>query len=143
MAKVDFYVLDNCNRQRHDVFLCRLIHKAWRSGMEVFLHAGDEQRAAEFGGLLWTYQDISFLPHRLAGGAGPAAPVTIAAADCDERNPNALLVNLAAATPAFADQHERIAESAGFDEATRAEARQRFRAYQAAGRDMDTHRLTL
>ncbi|MBT8447138.1 MAG: DNA polymerase III subunit chi [Gammaproteobacteria bacterium] len=143
MAKVDFYVLENANRQRHDVFLCRLIHKAWRQGLDVFVHTGDGRRATEFDALLWTYQDISFVPHRLADSDAAPAPVTIAAGDSADRNPAALLVNLAPDAPGFADQHERIAESAGYDNATRALARQRFRAYQAGGRAMDTHRLTL
>jgi DNA polymerase-3 subunit chi len=140
-ASVDFYVLAGAEARSHDVFFCRLVHKAWRQGHAVYVHAADAERAEVFDDLLWTYHDISFVPHARAWQDDPGtAPVCVGYAD--EHAPHDdLLLNLAATVPGCAARFRRIVESAGFDDATRGAARARYRRYQEHGCALKTHQV--
>lgn len=136
MTRADFYILgDGGSRTR---FACTLAHKAWQQGHRPFLLAPDRDEAAGLDDLLWTFQDISFLPHTLADDAGAGdVPVTIgwpghaAAGD--------VLINLTDDVPDNAAGFERIAEIVGGDETQRNRARQRYKTYRERGYDMHNH----
>ena len=53
-----------------------------------------------------------------------------------------VLVNLAVEVPGAASRYERVIESAGFDDTTRAVARERYRYYQERGFPLNTHKVS-
>ncbi len=150
-AKVDFYLLDS--NQRHHLlrFACRLTDKVFSLGKRIWLRAENEDEAALLDDLLWTFSDVSFIPHcRLCTAASAASAVVDSAADgnavlisaaADARAPKAaeVLINLAPVMPDAATDWTRIAEIVGADEAQRANARRRFKLYRDQGMDLHSH----
>ena len=145
MPRVDFYILPEAGLEARSVerFACRVTARAWTAGNRVHLHMASEHMAEVMDDLLWTFRDISFIPHeRYAGGPpdSPETPVTIGHA----RQPPPgvdLIINLAHAIPHFAPKAKRIIEIAGGDAAHRQQARQRYRQYRAGEYELHDHRI--
>ncbi len=137
MTRVDFYVLDNAGAESHGRMICRVVEKAWQRGHQVYVQCADSDAAHAFDDLLWRFQDTSFVPHAIEG---EAAPVVIGQA-AENATTLDVLVNLSAAVPAAASRFERVIESAGYDEDSRALARERYRYYQERGFPLHTHKI--
>jgi DNA polymerase III subunit chi len=134
MAEVGFYHLGATALERA---LPRLLERALADGHRVVVLAGSAERVAHLDGLLWTYNEASFLPHGTARD-GNAARHPICLTDRDE-NPNAatMLVLLDGA------RSDRIGEFArccdmfdGNDPAAVEAARQRWSAANSAGHSL-------
>ena len=145
MPRVDFYILPEAGREARSVerFACRVTARAWTAGNRVHLHTASEQMTEIMDDLLWTFRDVSFIPHeRYAGDSGdnPETPVTIGHA---RRPPPGvdLIINLDHAIPDFAPKAKRIIEIAGGDEDHRQQARQRYRQYRAGEYELHDHRI--
>jgi len=136
MTRADFYILGSgASRAR---FACTLAHKAWQQGHRPFLLAPDREEAAGLDDLLWTFQDISFLPHTLADDAGAGdVPVTIGWPGTGVAGN--VLINLTGDVPDDAADFERVAEIVGADEAQRNQARRLYKHYREQGFEMHNH----
>lgn len=145
MTRVDFYVLKDTAAEARDRFACRLVEKAWRLKHSVYLHAASNSDARRLDGLLWTFDDRSFLPHVLDApglddGLAAATPVRVGAGDAPSFDAR-VLVNLGHEVPLFFSRCERVAEIVGGDDETRARARDRFRFYRDRGYEIETHQI--
>lgn len=60
MSRVDFYHLQS---QPLEAVLPKLLEKAYATGKSTLLRIGTEERVEFLNGMLWTYNDQSFLPH--------------------------------------------------------------------------------
>ena len=140
MARIDFYVLQSSNPDERLHFAVRLCQKALNHKMEMLLWLGDHQLASALDDMLWQSQPESFLPHALAPAPQPAPPIIIAVND-DYPASRQVLINLNHGLHPKADEFERIAEvviqTPEILQATRAN----FRAYQAAGHQIQMHHL--
>src|SRR5579885_3618880 len=83
MGEVGFYHLGPTALDRA---LPRLLERALADGHRVVVFAGSAERVTYLDGLLWTYNEASFLPHGTARD-GNAARQPICLTDRDE-NPN-------------------------------------------------------
>ena len=146
MPRVDFYILPEAGREARSVerFACRVTARAWTAGNRVHLHTASEHMTEVMDDLLWTFRDISFIPHeRYAGDPpdNPETPVTIGRA----RQPPPgvdLIINLDHAIPDFAPKAKRIIEIAGGAADHRQQARQRYRQYRAGDEyELHDHRI--
>lgn len=140
MARADFYILsEGADPNR---FACSLANKAWQQGHNLHILAADRDAAQGLDELLWTFQDISFLPHALVGNdeAGQV-PVTIG---WPEQSPaeGDVLINLAPQLPEQATGFRRVAEIVAADDDRRREARERYRRYREAGFELHSHDLS-
>jgi len=98
--------------------------------------AGSEARVEYLNGLLWTYDEASFLPHGSArDGNAPRQPIWLAVAD---ENPNgAGSVMLVDGARADLSRYQRCFDIFdGNDEASVAAARERWREAKAAGHNL-------
>ena len=91
--------------------------------------------------LLWTFRDISFLPHCVAGA--PDAGVVSVVVGHDEAPPeeHEVLVNLAHPVPLFFSRFERVLEIVGPDDDAKTTARERFRFYKERGYPLESHNI--
>lgn len=124
-------------------YACRLLRKAYRSAALVCV-TGPSELLDTLDRQLWTFEPLEFVPH-WRGARETALPprlvhtpvVLVGEVDAAQARP--VLVNLQADVPADFERHERIVEIVSRDEADRAQARARWRAYEKAGATITRH----
>ena len=140
MTRIDFYVLGEQSRKDPERLVCTLAGKAFASGRKVYIHGSDPGRIRHLDELLWTFRDVSFLPHGLLGEAGPEVPVLLG---CEGQPPghHEVLINHSDEVPEFFSSFERLLEIVGGDPEQRHRARERFRFYRDRGYPLNTHEV--
>ncbi len=142
MARVDFYILEDMDRQAMLRFACRLAAKALSAGRLVHVHADGEAQAADFDELLWCYPAHRLVPHGVIGtAAARGAPVTVGSGSAlaQVEAAQTLLINLADAPLDCLDRFARAAEI--LVEETRAAGRARYRRYRELGHQLEYHEM--
>lgn len=107
MSRVDFYHLQS---QSLENVLPKLLEKAYETKKSVVVRIGNEERVEFLNGLLWTYNDQSFLPHgSKKDGYAELQPIWLTSGT---DNPNMasflFLVDGAAATPEETTGFDRV-----------------------------------
>jgi DNA polymerase-3 subunit chi len=126
---------------------CQAARKRHLAGQRLVVYCGDGARLSAFDRMLWAFDDISFVPHVLVTDAlAGETPVLLTAADPASALPadqlaEAWLLNLDDGCPPHYDGYARLLEIVSDDPADRQAARQRWRAYQAAGHALQSHDL--
>ena len=134
MTEVGFYHLGAATLERA---LPRLLERALAEGHRVVVQAGSAERVSHLDGLLWTYNDGSFLPHGSAR-EGNAALHPICLTDREE-NPNGatMLVLLDGSRSDHMGEFTRCCDMFdGNDPAAVEAARQRWSAAKTAGHNL-------
>ena len=134
MAEIGFYHLRTTPLERA---LPRLLERAFADGHRVVVLAGSAERVAHLDGLLWTYNEASFLPHGSARD-GNAARQPIFLTERDE-NPNGatMVVLLDGAQSASLATFARCCDMFdGNDETAVEAARRRWSEAKAAGHSL-------
>lgn len=139
MTRIDFYVLDGHDPGQRLRTACKLISKAFGLGHRIHVHTGSPALSRQMDELLWTFRDVSFIPHEVEGD-DPDCPVQI----CHGREPvraGEILVNLDESVPLFFSRFERVAEIVNQEPAVRDAGRERYRFYRDRGYALTHHRL--
>ena len=119
-------------------YCCRLLRKAYRRGVRVVV-CGEPERLGRLDTLLWTFEQLEFVPHaRLRGGERPDAALLartpIWLADAAAAWPQAhVVVNLGERPVDEPARFDRIIEIVGDAEGDRQAGRARWRHYVALG----------
>jgi DNA polymerase III subunit chi len=105
--RVDFYVLKSAAAKQRWAFACRLIEKAYLLNLKVLVLHDTLADAHALDELLWTFNERSFVPHKLCTDGqslDPGTPVHLAVHTAGEPGATAteadLLLNLALPMPA-------------------------------------------
>ncbi len=140
MSRADFYIVDNPAVPYR--FVCQLADKVRNEGYDIYIHAASREEAATLDDLLWTFRDVSFLPHAVIDSAEPVedCPVVIG---WEGETPLArrVLINLSGDAPGNPDAYERIIEVVPSEPEGRRQARLRYRDYRARGLEMHSHNI--
>lgn len=137
MTSIDFYF----NADDRLQVACRLAGKAYAQKKKLLIFAPATQTARRIDNLLWTWQQLSFIPHCLAGD--PLAlqtPILITTESADPPECDVLL-NLAEDCPPFFERYDRLLEIVGQDDEGRSLGRSRFKFYKERGYAIGTHDL--
>lgn len=138
-TRVDFYILPG-DASSSDKFACVLTGKAVNQGQKVHIHTSSRESAVLMDDLLWTFRDISFIPHALADEMGTDTPVCIGwngtSPDTGE-----ILINLGPEIPEFVSSFDRVMEIVVTDAASRQQSRDRYRRYRDMGFELHSHEL--
>lgn len=140
MTQIGFYHL---TRLPLDQALPRLLEKAAAAGLKVVVMAGSGERVEHLNGVLWTYNEESWLPHGCrADGEAELQPIWLT--DRDE-NPNGatVLVLCDGVAPADVGTYARCLDlfDGRDDEAVQA-ARERWKTWKAAGHELVYYQQT-
>ena len=137
MPRVDFYIVAEPALPYR--FICQLTNKVRNEGYDIYIHAASREEALTIDDLMWTFNDISFLPH---------APVdSTEAGDCPiiigwegrDRLRRQVLINLSGTLPEDTVDYERIIEVVPSDPGYRHQARQRYKDYRDRGLELHSH----
>jgi len=131
VTEIGFYQLQRAPLERA---LPKLLEKVLERGHRAVLMAGSVDRIEALNGLLWTYEQRSWLPHGSARDGHPELqPVYLTT---QEENPNDadVLVLVDGVQPGFIAGFARVVDMFdGRDEEQLAAARARWRSYKEAG----------
>ena len=144
MTQVDFYILDLDSDDARLRLACRLVDKALQRDLHVFVHSASDDEARKLDELLWTFEQGSFIPHRVVSGepeSAPAEPVLIAVNRPPSPGRWDVLVNLAADVPEFFSRYERVAEIVDANALRREQSRERYRFYRDRGYKLNTFKV--
>lgn len=138
MAEVAFHF----NAPDKLAYTARLLRKAWLKGARVVVLSPPES-IEELDRQIWLVGQGDFVPHARPGDPPPVqrhSPIRLTDR-LESGDAEAVLVNLEAAAVQQPAAFARVIEVVGLDEADRAAARQRWRAYAAAGIEPLRHDL--
>ena len=142
MPDISFYILPTESLQERNLFACKLIEKAYRSGVACYVLMDDAGQSQRFDDLLWTFRAGSFVPHQLYDGQTPEfTNVTLIGQQAPPDGWRHTVLNLSAQCPENFQALGRILEILDNGETTKAAGRQRYRQYQKAGIEIATHKL--
>lgn len=140
MARADFYIVPEAAIPYR--FVCQLAEKVRKEGYDIYVHAASREAAATIDDLMWTFRDISFLPHASMDSADALedTPVIIGW-EGEQPRPRQVLINLSGSVPERADDYVRIIEIVPSEPAERDQARLRYKDYRARGLEMHSHNI--
>ena len=137
MTSIDFYF----NAPDRLQVACRLAGKAFAQKKKLLIFAPAPETARRIDNMLWTWRQLSFIPHCAAHDPLAAqTPVLItsessAPPECD------VLLNLGSEWPPFFERYARLLEIVGQDDADKSLGRGRFKFYKERGYAIGTHDL--
>ena len=139
MPRVDFYLLSNESGMYK--FACIMASKAWSAGNHVYMYTETEDTAKKLDDLLWTFRDISFVPHEIYNETeNNEVPVTIGFGN-HFPNHSQVMINLDYKIPEFAEKFSRIIEIVENNEKKKEIARQRYRQYKESEYELHNHNI--
>ncbi len=112
---------------------CKIAARRWSHAQTLVVYCADTSRLTQFDTLLWSFDDLSFVPHVWAQDPLAAqTPVLLTTAALALPRFD-LLLNLDDDCPPFFTQFKTVLEVVSQDADDREAARQRWRHYQQAG----------
>jgi DNA polymerase III subunit chi len=141
--RVDFYILKSAAANQRWAFACRLTEKAYLKDLRIVIVNDTLTDAKALDDLLWTFNERSFIPHRICleeRSMEPATKVQLTVLPATPPSAD-LLVNLSARLPDHWERYARIAEIIDADEERRRLGRERFKTYRDLKVTLATHQL--
>ena len=130
MTRIDFH----SNVSDKIAYACRLVRKARAADCRIVLLANNRSQMATLDEALWTFSELDFLPHAMAGDAlAGKTPVILADNDTVELPHHHILINLSDRTPDHFARFERMFEIISSDDSDKSAGRERYRFYQQRG----------
>jgi DNA polymerase-3 subunit chi len=143
MARVDF-AFGAANKLSQ---ACQTALRQYLAGQKMVVYCSDTAKLKAFDLQLWAVDEAAFVPHVMAGDVLAAqTPIILASENLEQvmadAPPEAWLMNLDEQCPPWVGKLTRVLEIVSDEESDKAGARARWRAYQAAGHDLRSHRLS-
>jgi DNA polymerase-3 subunit chi len=141
--RVDFYVLKSAAAKQRWAFACRLTEMAYLRDLRIVIVNDTLADAQALDELLWTFNDRSFIPHKISLDDQSVDPATAVHLTLESSPLPAadLLVNLALKVPRQLERYTRVAEIIDADEERRRLGRERFKAYRDLKFTLETHQI--
>jgi DNA polymerase III subunit chi len=141
--RVDFYVLKSASAKQRLSFACRLTEMAYLRDLKIVIVNDTLADAQALDELLWTFNERSFIPHKVCLDEGSMDPETAVHLTVEPSPVPAadLLVNLALKVPAQLERYTRIAEIIDADDERRRVGRERFKTYRDLKFTLETHQI--
>ena len=125
------------------VFACKLAKKAYEGGRKLVVYAPTPELADRFDRELWTFSQLSFVPHVKAQHPLAAQTPVVITTDNDELLHHEALLNLGDEPPAFFSRFEQLREVVSVDPEDRSRARERLKFYKSRGFEISTEDMAV
>lgn len=140
MPKIDFYRTHEAAPKAILIFACKVLEEAYHQNHTVYVNTQDEAAAHQMNELLWTFHDISFIPHHLLGEQHAIIPPIEIGYESDyQPKHHDVLFNLDTNIPPFFAEFEKIIEIISEDEKQKENARNKYRQYSQQGYEINIH----
>jgi DNA polymerase-3 subunit chi len=138
MSRADFYILNG--KTDAPRFSCNIANKAWTSGNSVFIITRNEAEAGDIDDLLWTYQDVSFVPHAKVDTGASDAPILIGWNGTETPQAD-VMINLTDTIPECYTNYDRVIEIIPEDPVLKNQGRERYKRYRELGFELFNHTI--
>ncbi|MEZ5537370.1 MAG: DNA polymerase III subunit chi [Thiolinea sp.] len=140
MTRISFYVGQSAALQARLRLACKVLEKAQMQALNTYIHVDSPATCQQLDELIWTYNDLSFIPHTIAPQKEDGVRVQLGydhepMEDCD------FLINLSNETPEFFPRFARMAEILDQETDILRAGRQRYLFYRDRGYNLDYHQL--
>jgi DNA polymerase-3 subunit chi len=137
-TKAVFYILKSIDLKARNICACRLIDKAYQAGKRVYVYVETPEEAEQLNTQLWTFSDISFVPHEVSV-QGINAPIAIG---WEEPSPGfEVLMNLTSRIPFFFATFNHIIEIVPDINEIKIKSREKYKNYQGQNIKLETHEV--
>lgn len=134
---IDFYLLTEPSFEATLRPLCHLVEQHYQPDARIYIHTPSRTITQQLDDLLWTFHDISFLPHASIDNNPNDVPILLG--DANTANPSGnLLINLTSTVPNFYANFKKILEIVPSEDLAKAEARKRYKFYKSLGYVLNT-----
>jgi DNA polymerase III subunit chi len=142
MTEVAFYLIEVATVADSYSYLCRLLEKIYQKQHKIYVYLASLEEVQKLYDLLWTFSDISFVPHAIyTMSPDLAAPIQIGIANPPPECTDVLL-NLTDTVPEFYKQFKKVIEIVPTFAPLKAKARERYKYYQAQNCKVVKHDVT-
>jgi|AACY02.7.fsa_nt_gi DNA polymerase III subunit chi len=141
---VDFYLLNTLIHEDVHRFICRLVDKIYLLQKKIYIRVNSHEEGQRLDELLWTFRDISFIPHSYLGVNSvldPMLSVTIATDKPSELDAD-ILFNLSREVPAYFPKFSRIIEVVSEEKENKNQSRLKYKFYKAHNCQLITHNIS-
>ena len=139
LNQADFYILKQDSEQARRHFTCRLVHKIYRQKISnIAIQTANQAESALLDELLWTFEDISFIPHDISQTFNEVRPIIIHHESINDKAK--IILNLSDA-PIQSNHVERICEVITAEPKSTQLARERFKQYQTQSVKLNTFKI--
>lgn len=141
---VSFYILQQGDDTARFRFACRLAQTAFKQKQSLYIHLDTSGEAQYLDELLWTFHDISFLPHVIMQSADDKTdtPIALGTLQTPPKHFRCLL-NLSVNIPDFYSQFTRVLEIVPSRGQLRDIMRAHYRDYQQQHCQLTTHEVSV
>ena len=130
LPQVDFYVLENTEENARNLLACKLAAKAFTAQQSMYIHCNTQQQAVAIDDMLWSFNDISFIPHALNTAANSGDIPILLGYDATPERQYEILLNLHTEIPTQAEHFKRIIEIVYQAPEVKKNARAHYKTYQ-------------
>ena len=141
LPQVDFYVLKNTEENACNLLACKLAAKALTAQQSMYIHCATQQQAVAIDDMLWSFNDISFIPHALSTAENSGDIPILLGYDTIPERQYEILLNLNAEVPTQAEHFKRIIEIVYQDPDAKKSARAHYKTYQERNFPLKSHNL--
>jgi DNA polymerase-3 subunit chi len=142
MTKIDFYVGKTNSLQARLLLACKVVLKAHQQQLHTYIHTDAPSTSQKLDELLWTFNELAFIPHTFAPAQEPYSRIVIGH-DHEPMENCGLLINLSNDIPSFFSRFERLAEMLDQEEPVLLAGRKRYQFYRDRGYNLDYHQLKI
>lgn len=140
MTRVSFYVGKSQSLQARLRLACKLVEKAHMQALHTYIHLDAYSSCQQLDELIWTYNDLSFIPHTLAPTQEDGVKVQLGF-DYEPMENCDFLINLSNEVPEFFPRFARLAEILDQENDILQAGRTRYKFYRDRGYTIDYHQL--
>jgi len=140
---INFYLLPYPSIEACGLYICRLTEKAYKKNHRIYIHTSSEHEAKTLNDSLWTFKDISFIPHNIyEENPTSPAPIQIGYSEEQPTEYKDILINLTPEIPNFYANFEHILEIIPNNVTAKESSRKKYKFYQQQGCKLETHNIT-
>ena len=138
--RVDFYLLPVITLQESFKYASALAEKSYLSGQRTFMWTNSKEDAMQLNQSLWTFRDISFVPHALFEHEMPELPPVLIGFE-NVVSSGDILINLTPNIPDFFKKFNRVIELVPDETQAVSNSRKNYRIYRENQCELFSHNL--